>query len=36
MRRAEAMSEVMWHLITDDAHGYSQPARAGDGTEETI
>lgn len=36
LSRSEAMSEVMWHLVSHDAHGYSQPARAGDGTEEEI
>lgn len=33
---AEAMAEVMWHLVTHDSHGYSQPNRAGDGTVETF
>ena len=32
----DASAEVMWHLITDPAHGYSQYARAGDGTVETL
>ena len=36
LTRAQAASEVMWHLVTHDAHGYSQPHRAGDGTTETI
>jgi hypothetical protein len=36
LRRAEAASEVMWHLVTHDAHGYSQPHRAGDGTDEEL
>ena len=36
LSRSEAMSEVMWHLVRHDAHGYSQPARAGDGTEEEV
>ena len=36
LRRAEAASEVMWHLVTHDAHGYSQPHRYGDGGTETI
>ena len=29
-------SEIMLHLVTHAAHGYSQPARAGDGTIETL
>ena len=29
-------SEIMLHLVTHSAHGYSQPARAGDGTIETL
>ena len=33
---AKAASEVMWHLVTHEAHGYSQPHRSGDGTTETI
>jgi hypothetical protein len=33
---SEMASEVMWHLVTDDEHGYSQPRRMGDGTTETI
>lgn len=36
LTRAQAASEVMWHLVTHDAHGYSQPARSGDGTEEEL
>lgn len=36
MRVAEAAAEVMRHLVTHSAHGYSQPNRAGDGTRETI
>ena len=36
LTRAQAASEVMWHLVTHDAHGYSQPHRYGDGTIETI
>lgn len=35
----EALAEVMWHLVTHDGdggHGYSQYARAGDGTVETL
>lgn len=32
----EAAVEVAEHLIRHDAHGYSQPNRAGDGTVETI
>ena len=31
---AKAAAEVMIHLCYHDAHGYSQPARAGDGTHE--
>lgn len=33
---AQAAVEVANHLIDHDAHGYSQPNRAGDGTVETI
>ena len=29
-------AEIMLHLVTHAAHGYSQPARAGDGTIETL
>lgn len=29
-------AEVMMHLVTHSAHGYSQPARKGDGTIETL
>ncbi|MST60052.1 SH3 domain-containing protein [Parafannyhessea umbonata] len=29
-------AEIMLHLVTHSAHGYSQPARAGDGTIETV
>ena len=36
LSRAEAASEVMWHLVSHDAHGYSQPHRAGDGTTEDV
>lgn len=36
LRRAEAAAQVMEHLITHAAHGYSQVNRAGDGTTETI
>ena len=36
LTRAQAASEVMWHLVTHDAHGYSQYHRAGDGTVETF
>ena len=36
LTRAQAMSEVTWHLVTDESHGYSQPHRMGDGTEEDI
>ena len=32
----EALAEVMWHLVTHEAHGYSQYERAGDGTVETL
>ena len=32
----EAASELMWHLVTHEAHGYSQPNRDGDGTTEII
>jgi hypothetical protein len=33
---SEMASEVMWHLVTDDEHGYSQPRRMGDGTTEEL
>lgn len=33
---AQAAAEVMKHLCEHDAHGYSQPARLGDGTDEVI
>lgn len=33
---SQMASEVMWHLVTDDAHGYSQPHRMGDGTTEEL
>lgn len=34
---SEVAAQVMEHLVAhDSAHGYSQPARAGDGTVETI
>ncbi len=36
LTRAQAASEVMWHLVTHEAHGYSQPARHGGGGTETI
>lgn len=29
-------AEIMMHLVTHSAHGYSQPHRAGDGTIETL
>lgn len=29
-------AEIMLHLVNHSAHGYSQPARAGDGTIETV
>lgn len=29
-------AEIMLHLVTHSAHGYSQPHRAGDGTIETV
>lgn len=32
----QAAAEVMRHLCMHEAHGYSQPARKGDGTEEVI
>lgn len=32
----EAAAELMWHLVTHEAHGYSQPNRKGDGTIETV
>ena len=32
----DALAEVMWHLVTHEAHGYSQYERAGDGTVETL
>lgn len=32
----QALVEVAWHIIRHDAHGYSQPNRAGDGTVEVI
>lgn len=32
----QAAAEVMRHLCEHDAHGYSQPARKGDGTTESI
>ena len=32
----DAMAEIMWHLVLDESHGYSQPHRAGDGTIETF
>lgn len=33
---SQMASEVMWHLVTHDAHGYSQPHRSGDGTIEEL
>jgi len=33
---SDAAAEVMWHLITCPDHGYSQMARLGDGTNETL
>lgn len=36
LTRAKAAAEVMVHLCEHEAHGYSQPARKGDGTTETI
>lgn len=33
---ADAAAEVAEHIANHDAHGYSQPRRAGDGTIETI
>ena len=36
LTRAEAAAQVMDHLIDHAAHGYSQPARAGDGTVEEL
>lgn len=33
---AEAAAEVMVHLCSHEVHGYSQPARDGDGTTEVI
>ena len=36
LTRSQAMSEVTWHLVTDESHGYSQPGRMGDGTEEDV
>lgn len=32
----KAASEIMMHLVSHEAHGYSQPNREGDGTVETI
>lgn len=32
----QALAECMLHLVTHDAHGYSQPAREGDGAMETV
>lgn len=32
----ERAAEIMLHLVTHSAHGYSQPHRAGDGTIETV
>lgn len=36
MLRREIAAQVMEHYCNHDAHGYSQPNRAGDGTTETI
>lgn len=36
LTRAKAAAEIMRHLCEHGAHGYSQPARKGDGTWETI
>lgn len=36
MLRREIAAQVMEHICKHDAHGYSQPNRAGDGTTETI
>lgn len=36
LTRAEAAAQVCEHIINHNAHGYSQPNRAGDGTNETI
>lgn len=35
LKRLQA-TEVAWHIINHEAHGYSQPNRAGDGTIETL
>lgn len=36
LTKAKAAAEVMLHLCEHAAHGYSQPARKGDGTWETV
>lgn len=36
LSKCQAAAEVMLHLCEHDAHGYSQPARKGDGTWETV
>lgn len=36
LTRAEAAAQVAEHIIDHNAHGYSQPNRAGDGTTETL
>ncbi len=36
LSRAQMAAEVMFHLVTHEAHGYSQLAREGDGTWEDI
>ena len=36
MLRREAAAQVMEHICEHDAHGYSQPNRAGDGTTEAV
>ena len=33
---SQMASEVGWHLVTDESHGYSQPQRMGDGTTEEL
>lgn len=33
---SEALAEEMWHLVTHDAHGYSQINRAGNGEMEEV
>lgn len=36
LSKSQAAAEVMLHLCEHDAHGYSQPARKGDGTTESV